>query len=215
MSLALQKLVRGTSFLVISLLYGALFSNLLRIVLARSLPVEDVGLFFSALNFIIFITLFQKIGTELSLVRYVNVWKVKGEFDKIKQGFLYTFVFQIIIGVIYIGIIFLFSEYFANDYFDHPAARGVILLLSALIILLIFEDLPRRLFQGFNNMFWFSILEAAKSFFMVTFVVVGFIFEKNVFVPVLSFLAATVIVGCIGVATSCRIFQFIRISTKG
>src|SRR3989338_5257788 len=118
-----QKLFGGSTLAFAGFVLAAALSYVLRIVLARFLSVEEVGLFFSVLSFVIFITLFQKIGTELSLVRYINVWREKGELSKIKAAFCSTLLFQILIGILYIFLIFILSDLLSTRYFHDPVAK--------------------------------------------------------------------------------------------
>jgi len=138
-----KKFIQGSMITFIGLVLAAGLSYLLRIILARILPVEEVGLFFSILNFIVFVSLFQRLGTEVSLVRFINIWKVKRDQEKIDLGTTYTFLYQLIMGIIFIVGIFIFSDYLAESYFNNPAAKIVLLSLSSLLVLLIFEDIPR------------------------------------------------------------------------
>ncbi len=209
-----QKLFGGSTLAFAGFVLAAALSYVLRIVLARFLSVEEVGLFFSVLSFVIFVTLFQKIGTELSLVRYINVWREKGELSKIKAAFCSTLLFQILIGILYLVVIFLLSDLLSAKYFHDPLAKPTLLLLSTLLILLIFEDLPRRLFQGFNDMFWFSVMEAGKAFLLLIFVIVGLGYNRTVLVPVISFLAATLVISAGGIYVSFRKYSFLQEKKK-
>ncbi len=205
-----QKLFGGSTLAFAGFILAAALSYILRIILARFLSVEEVGLFFSVLSFVVFITLFQKIGTELSLVRYINVWREKRELSKIRAAFYSTFLFQIVIGILYLVVIYLLSDFLSTRYFHDPLAKPTLLLLSTLLILLVFEDLPRRLFQGFNDMFWFSVMEAGKAFLLLLFVVIGLWYNRTVLVPVISFLAATLFISILGIYVSFRKYAFLQ-----
>jgi O-antigen/teichoic acid export membrane protein len=210
-----KQFVQGSTITFIGLVLAAGLSYLLRIILARVLPVEEVGLFFSILNFIVFVSLFQRLGVEVSLVRFINIWKVKGDQEKINLGTTYTLLYQLVMAIIFMGGVFIFSDYLAESYFNHPAAKLILLSLSSLLILLIFEDIPRRIFQSFNKMFWFSFIEAFKVLFFLVLVIVGFIFNKNIIVPTIAFLIATVSVGIIGLFVSLKVHKLISFKLKG
>lgn len=210
MSSYTQKATSGSALAFSGLIIAALLAYLLKIALVRFLPVESVGLFYSSLNFIILITLFQKIGLETSLIRFINKWRVNEENNKIASAIIYVVLFQLLIGIIYTIVVLLFSEYIGIHYFKHPLAPAVLRLLSLLIILLIFEDIPRRIFQSFNKMFWFSFIEAFKSILFLMLVIIGFFFETSVLVPVYGFLAATIIISIFGVAISLKTFNIFK-----
>ena len=210
-----KKLIQGSTITFIGLVLAAGLSYLLRIVLARVLPVDEVGLFFSILNFILFVSLFQRLGTEVSLVRFINIWKIKDDKNKINLGTTYTFLYQLIMAVIFIIGIFFFSDYLSENYFGHPAAKMILLSFSSLLILLIFEDIPRRLFQSFNKMFWFSFVEAFKALAFIVLVIVGFVYNQSVIVPVIAFLIATIIVGIIGLFVSLKVHKLVIPQIKG
>ena len=205
-----KKLMSSSTFAFMGFVLAAIFSYLTRIILARNLSVEDVGLFFSVLNLIIFVTLFQKIGIEMALVRYVNVWKEQGRFDKIKQIFVHTFWFQVIIGLFYAAILYLVSDTVTQFYFHNMSAKILLLFLTPLLLLLVFEDLPRRVFQGFNNMIWFSLLEAGKALLLLLFITIGFFSGPTILVPVFAYLGATFVISIIAIIGIFRYYPFFK-----
>ncbi len=194
-----RKLISGSTIAFIGFAVGGIFSYVFRIILARHLSVYDIGLYFSIISFIIFLTLFQKTGAELAIVRFLSMWKLEQKYYYIRSALASLIWFQTILGIIFIAGILLFSNWLSINYFKDASAAPILFVASFLFLLLIIEDIPRRIFQGFNNMNWFASLEVIKATSLVLFTLVGFLFYQTVWVPLASFLAATLIVGLVGV----------------
>ncbi len=193
-----RKLISGSTIVFIGFAIGGLFSYLFRIVLAHHLPVYQIGLYFSIISFIIFLTLFQKTGTELALVRFLSMWDHEKKYYHIRSALTSLIIFQTIFGLIFILAVWFFSHWLAINYFKDFSAASYLITASILFLLLILEDIPRRIFQGFNNMKWFASLEAIKAAALILFTLIGFSIYQTVWVPLVAFLLATLLVGIIG-----------------
>ena len=134
---------------------------------------------------------------------------------KIKSALVFTSLFQLVLALVYGGLILLLAQYLETHYFHHPLAAEILVPLSSLLVLLLLEDMPRRLFQGLNKMFWFSFLEWFKSLLVLVFVVIGFLwFEKTIIVPTMAFLLATLIIGIVGIIVALRTTTFWKAPLK-
>lgn len=151
----LMKLVSAGGVRVLGLLFGFLFS----LAITHSLPVEEVGYFFSAYAIVVFATVFWRFGLSTYILKLSST-------DESGDAFHVTLSamgFLALVGSSVVAVVWFSSIYF-DDYFVQVlcwSAPGFVFLMLLTVL--------AAYFQGRNRFVWsvFSLNVMYQAFFVV------------------------------------------------
>jgi O-antigen/teichoic acid export membrane protein len=161
-----KKAIRGTSIIFAMGIMSSLMAYLIRILLARNLTVAEYGFVYSVFALFGLFSVFQNMGMDQALVKYIAEFKSKKLDEKIKSSIVTAACIQFFSAVI-IGLLFiLFSNFIASNYF-HDASLAVYIRVYAIAVILSPSFLIfKAIFQGFQKMFYFSLIEFLQMSFI-------------------------------------------------
>jgi len=190
-----KTLVRGSGIVFVVAIVSAILGYLLRILLARNLTIEEYGLFYAVFAFVNVVASFRGFGVGQALIKYIPEYKLKAKYSLIKKGVLYYFFLQLISFIIILGVVFLFADKLAVDYFKDLNSTNLLFLLALSSVFVIFESVFHVLFLGYKK----SGHYAFTTFFqMLLVVIVTFVllrFEVGYLSPAYGYLIASIISG--------------------
>jgi O-antigen/teichoic acid export membrane protein len=193
-------------------LIGSVFGYLIKMVLSRQLSLEDFGLFYAVFTFVSFFVMFKDFGLGQSLRKLIPQFLTKKEYGKIKYSIKLVFLVNLIMGVVFAGIFILLSGYLANNYFNSPLAKPLLIILSFYFIIYSFYIIFLDVSVGFQK----SKLYSLNLFLINLLVLLGlFIFKGfNELSPAISYLFAAFIGVIFGAIALFRIFSFKHKSSR-
>jgi stage V sporulation protein B len=154
-----RRLVKGSTIVFTGLIAAGLVGFLLRMFLARNLSVADYGLFYAVFSLVSFFSLFRDLGLNSALVKYIPEFQVHRDFRSIKSAIISVTLFQAIFALLITALLFVFSDWFALEFFKSEAAVGPLQILSIWFFIMVFYSVFRSVFQGLQNMLIYSALE--------------------------------------------------------
>jgi len=154
-----RRLVKGSTIVFTGLIAAGLVGFLLRMFLARNLSVADYGLFYAVFSLVSFFSLFRDLGLNSALVKYIPEFQVHRDFRSIKSAIISVTLFQAIFALLITALLFVFSDWFALEFFKSEAAVGPLQILSIWFFIMVFYSVIRSVFQGLQNMLIYSALE--------------------------------------------------------
>ena len=160
----------------------------LRLILARSLPQEDFGLFYAVVAVVGLLYIVTHLGLNDALTRHIATSRVRENLSSIKEGILLVLGIEIAIAVLVVGAVALLAPWLQDHYFHHAGAALVLIIHAGGMILLPFETLFISIFQGFQRMSLLGSVNVLRMAFVVLF---SFIFLKmglGVLSPALGYL---------------------------
>ena len=158
-----KKAIKNFIIITIFTLSAALVSYIYRIFLARSLTVEEYGLFFSVFSLVALIYSFRDISFYESLTKFIPEFKVNKDEKSIKESFVYVTIIGFIMSII---LFIIFSGFLAKNYIHDVASMPLIILVAISFILYGGELLLKQTFQGYQEMILFSTIGLFKSVFI-------------------------------------------------
>ncbi|MFH1840194.1 MAG: flippase [Nanoarchaeota archaeon] len=162
-----KKAIKGATIIFVLSFFAAIFGYLLRIVLARNLTIYEYGAFYSITALFGLFSLFQNLGLNETLVRYIAKFKAEKNDNKIKSSIVLVILIQLLSTTL-IGLIFIvLSNFIAINYFHDFTLSIYIKIYAISIILSPSLAIFNSIFQGYQRMFYFSL---------VNFLQFGFIF---------------------------------------
>lgn len=184
-----KRLFKGSTTVFIALIASGLVGFLLRMLLARSLSVDEYGLLFAVLAFVSFLTLFRGFGVGGAVTKYVAEFTAKGRLDRVKSSMIAAFLLQGIPTLLISAMLFLFSDQIALGFFGSPAAALVIKILSVWFFASGLLFLLKQIFQGLQDMSAYALTEFLSiSFVLASAVVLLGIFGLGVGGAALAYL---------------------------
>lgn len=188
-----KKAVYGVSIIFLMGILASLLAYLLRLLLARSLSVNDYGLVYGIIALFGIFSIFQTLGLNSALAKYIAEFRTRNEFNNIKSSILITFLIQFISTLILGAIFIVFSDIIANDYFHETSASLLIKIYAMGIVFSPMQNIVKGIFQGFQRMGYYSSVDFLKmlSILIITYILLeaGF----SVSAPIIAYTLAYVI----------------------
>lgn len=125
-----KKAVRGAFSSHLFLVLSSVLAILLRVVLARSLSVDDFGLFYAVLALVAMFTFLRDLGLSEAQVWFIPQFLHKRLFGRIKGIVYLVLSVQTVSGTVFLIASALVSNFLALHYFRSALAADVIVLMA-------------------------------------------------------------------------------------
>ncbi len=182
-----KKAVHGVSTVFAMGILASVLAYMLRLLLARNLSYEGYGLVSAIMALFGIFTVFQTLGLNSALVKYIAEFRARKEFENIKNSIVITFVIQststFILGIIFI----IFSDLIAMDYFHEASASFLIKIYAIGIMFSPAQNIAKAIFQGFQRMGYFSLVDLLKMLFVLVLTYLFLEMKFSVLAPILSY----------------------------
>lgn len=188
-----KHVLQGSIYYFIGSVMAAFFAYLTKLVLVRNLSVEDYGLFFAVLTFVLIFSVFRTLGLSQGLARFIADYNVNKKFDEIKSIISGAFLMQFIVALFMVGILWIFSNYLALNYFNDERAKLLLRLLSFYLPLSIIHVNFISIFQGFKKSKLFSLCQFLLNGSVLIGSIIGLWLGLEVFAPVIGYLGSFII----------------------
>ena len=139
---------------------------LIKIMIAGSLSIEEIGLFYSILWLVSILAAYNDLWLTESLQYYLPHYLIDKKYNESKSIFIYTLLLQLISGIVIWGGLYFGAERFAIRYFKNTAAIPLLQYFSLYFIFI-------NIFQAINSFFIATQrvkrsqgLEAARMWFV-------------------------------------------------
>ena len=166
-----RRLVKGSAIVFIALIGSQFVAFLLRMFLARSLTVEEYGLFYAVFTFVSFFGLFRDLGFGSALAKYIPEFNVKKRYSELKSSIAFTLAFEAVLSLFILAFLFIFSGQIALGFFRSEAAVPLIQILALWFFVMIFL-LFLSVFQGFQDMPVYALLQFLRNFLVLILAVI-------------------------------------------
>ncbi len=205
-----KKVFQGVSIVFLCNVLAAGVAYLTRIVLARTLSPAEYGLFSAVLTFTIFFLFFRDLGMGDALVRFIPQFQVQKKFDQIKTVLTGVFLVQLVTSLILAVLFILFADVLASDYFKDAQAKPLLLIFVVYIMTSIFFTNLKSIFQGFQRMTFYPLVELTKNSIILLLTLILLRFGLGVRAPALAYALSSLILVVIFVPVALRTFSFYR-----
>ncbi|MCA9496948.1 MAG: oligosaccharide flippase family protein, partial [Nanoarchaeota archaeon] len=144
-------------------------SYLVRVLYSNNLDLADFGLIYSILAFLAFISMFSDFGLSESLVYYIPKYKLKNDWDSIRNMVFYSLIFQLISTIIIISFLFLFSSYLAANYFKYSSSELILKIFLFTYLGINLTASVKSLFVALQMNISYQFVDFLKYFMIVLF----------------------------------------------
>ena len=180
--------VKGTLIVIIVSAIAALFGYLVRLVMARTLSMEDFGLFYAVFAFLGLFGIFKTLGFDKALIRFIPEFLHEKKYNELKSSIVYAASIQLITSIISILIVYFLSSYLASNYFHNEKARIVLILMAVSFMFDSFTQVLKFAFQGFKKMSYFSGIDLVRMIIILIVILIGAWLNYDILGPVLAYI---------------------------
>jgi len=133
------------------MLGNIVFGFLIRITLARRLPLEEFGLYYAIFAFLGLIGLLKNLGLNNAVIKYIPEFLINNEKDKVKTSILFLLFFSFTSSVIVAAFIYLFSPEISINYFHDPAACKALRIFLIFFVVSFLSSCLSGVFNAFQR----------------------------------------------------------------
>lgn len=186
-----KQILRGSAILFVLTMLASFLGYIIRMLLTRKISVEEYGLFYAVLTFILFFKIFKDLGLNTALNKYVSEFNATKGYDKIKSVIAYVFIFNAVSATVITLLLLGFSGFLTKNYFKNELALKILIILLVYFWFDTFIQAIRGVLLGFKQSFLFSLGDFALNLIIL----VPIIFAKERLLETLawSYAAAAVI----------------------
>ena len=116
------KLMRNGFWMYFLAFIAAPSGYIIKLLIARSLSVEEIGIFYSVLGLVSLLAPYHDLGLTEALQYYIPRYLIAKDYDKTKSIALYTLLAQLISGIVIGAGLWIGSGRLATHYFDSALA---------------------------------------------------------------------------------------------
>jgi len=209
-----KKAVKGTGMVFIAMIGASFLAYFLRIILTRYLSIDEYGLFYAVMNFMMFLLIFRDMGLSSALNKFIPQYKVKKNYSKLKTIVVSALAFQIIFSLILVLFFTLSSSYLSEHYFKAKEAHLMLILFGIYVLSSVFTRTTRSILNGFQDAKWYSLMDPLRI--GITFIMLFPLFNMGlgIFAPVISFIIGVTSTGLILLIGAKKYFFFLKYPIK-
>jgi stage V sporulation protein B len=196
-----RYLARGGAVIFISQLAAGTFALFLRILLARSLSVEEYGIFYAAFYFVSFFALFRELGLTSAIVKFLPEFLVRKNRRAIVAAIRFVLLLQIVIVGLISSVILILSPQIASGFVGDERAAGAVRILAVWLFVSIFYSTLLSVFQGLKDMTAYGWVNAGWDALLLisTFLLLR-VFSLGVSGAALAYVLGTVFISLLSLA---------------
>ncbi|MBT2735741.1 stage V sporulation protein B [Bacillus sp. ISL-7] len=168
----MSKFLKGTFILLIAGLVTRVLGFINRIVIARSIGEEGVGLYMMAFpTFILVVTLTQ-LGLPVAISKNIAEAEAKGNFAEIKKILVVSLATTISLSLIFTPALILLAPILSKTLFTDPRTFYPLIAIAPVVPVIAISSVLRGYFQGRQNMRPSAISQILEQFVRITLIAV-------------------------------------------
>lgn len=148
----MSKFLRGTIILLVAGLVTRVLGFINRIVIARCIGEEGVGLYMMAFPTLILVITITQLGLPVAISKNVAEAEAKGDMKKIKQILVVSLTTTFTLSLIFTPALFLLAPYLSETLFTDPRTHLPLLAIAPIVPVVALSSVLRGYFQGRQNM---------------------------------------------------------------
>ncbi len=190
-----ERTFKNTFIVLISSILGIIFGYSFRLILARSYPQEQFGLFYTVLAFFGIFAVVQSLGLDAALVKKISEYLAKGDEHKIPSIYRITLTLQTLSVTVFSAILFFYAEPISGLIVHSTASADIFRMIAVFFFVSPLYNILLGILQGYQDMgayaFWSLIRNI--SFFFSLIVIMSLTTSKSAIIPAIAYVLGTVI----------------------
>ena len=137
---------------------------IIKVIVSNNLSVEDIGIFYSILGFIVLVSNYHDLGLTEALKYFLPKYRIEKKYDEYKTTIIWTLIAQVTIGTLIAIAIYFGANRLAIHHFRSPEATEIIKILCRYFIGVNFISVFLSVYTAFQDTIAYSILEAVRVY---------------------------------------------------
>ncbi len=189
-----KKILKGLSVILCMNILASLAAYITRVILARNLQPAEFGLFYAVFTFVTFFLFFRDFGLSKSGVKFIADFNAKEKYDELKTTIFSVGISQLIVSLIFGGLLLIFAKYLANNYFKNPLAEILITLLVIYVLFSMGFIFFKNILYGFQNFSIYALIGFIKNLLVLIILLTLLYFGFNgPIIPTLAYAIVAVV----------------------
>lgn len=151
MAKTLSIIAKGAGFYFAGFAISKVLAYLYRVLLARGLGPEGLGVFSIGMGITGLILIFAALGLYQGIVHYVVVYDAQKKPEKVRGTVLFSMKAQLVASLIFAALLFYFSDYIAIDLYNLPELASVLKILSVVLPFTVLVSTLMMVIQAFKK----------------------------------------------------------------
>jgi stage V sporulation protein B len=168
----MSKFLKGTFILLIAGLVTRVLGFINRIVIARFIGEEGVGLYMMAFPTMVLVVTITQLGLPVAISKNVAEAEAKGDFRKIKKILVVSLATTISLSIIFTPALILLAPYLSETLFTDPRTQWPLLAIAPIVPIVAISSVLRGYFQGRQNMRPSAISQVIEQLVRITLIAV-------------------------------------------
>jgi len=189
-----KRSVKGIGAIAIATVLGIIIGYLTRLVLARTIGPEGLGLFYSAFSLMMFFTLFANMGIGVAIVKYISEFSALKEKNNLDFTLFFSLSSRVILGGAVALIFASLGWYLENNFFKVPGSHYLVWIMAAVLFVSMMVRVQRNVFHGHQRMGLVGLSHLGEKTFFLIFVLAFAITGITVIYAGISLLLSMILV---------------------
>ncbi|PLR93745.1 stage V sporulation protein B [Bacillus sp. T33-2] len=168
----MSKFVRGTIILLLAGLVTRVLGFINRIVIARLIGEEGVGLYMMAFPTLILVVTVTQLGLPVAISKHVAEAEAKGDYAKIKKILVVSLATTISLSLVFTPALIMLAPLLSNILFTDSRVLLPLLAITPIIPIVAVSSVIRGYFQGRQNMKPAAVSQVLEQLMRITLIAV-------------------------------------------
>ncbi len=168
----MSKFLKGTIILLIAGLITRVLGFINRIVIARFIGEEGVGLYMMAFPTLILVITITQLGLPVAISKSVAEAEAEGDYKKIKKILVVSLSITILLSLLFTPALILLAPYLSQTLFTDPRTHLPLLAIAPIVPIIAISSVIRGYFQGRQNMKPAAISQVLEQLVRITLIAV-------------------------------------------
>ncbi|MBT2682129.1 stage V sporulation protein B [Bacillus sp. ISL-37] len=168
----MSKFLKGTFILLMAGLVTRVLGFINRIVIARSIGEEGVGLYMMAFPTLVLVVTITQLGLPVAISKNVAEAEARGDFRKIKKILVVSLATTISLSIVFTPALIFLAPYLSETLFTDPRTQWPLLAIAPIVPIVAVSSVLRGYFQGRQNMKPSAISQVIEQLVRITLIAV-------------------------------------------
>ncbi|MCM3122545.1 MULTISPECIES: stage V sporulation protein B [unclassified Mesobacillus] len=168
----MSKFLKGTFILLIAGLITRVLGFINRIVIARFIGEEGVGLYMMAFPTMVLVVTITQLGLPVAISKNVAEAEAKGDSRKIKKILVVSLATTVSLSILFTPALILLAPYLSETLFTDPRTQWPLLAIAPIVPIVAVSSVLRGYFQGRQNMRPSAISQVIEQLVRITLIAV-------------------------------------------
>lgn len=159
-----EKLIKKWFWLYFFTLLIAPTGYFIRVLISNSVSVADVGIIYSILWLMGILSAYHDLWLTEALQYHLPKYRISRKYNAFKTSIFFTFIIQMITGVLIALLLFFWASFLATNYFHSPESANIIKIFCLYFLGVNFFNMLYSIYIAFQDVIQYKIVEGIRGY---------------------------------------------------